>query len=255
MFETSLIDIQKPRRTPRILATSAGIHFAIFATVASAAYWQIGQVAAPMEVMSPIHLVLPPPPPSAGTRVRPQTPPKPAAPVKETVQPKAEDVAEDIPKAPVLTTPTTPTAPSAPVDPNANSESDSGRNTSGGPGTGDGPNYGLDGPSHGELTGPGVVSDQPFKLTGAIARPVLVSRVEPLYPETARRLHQGGTVILQTVIDESGRVIDVEVVKGLGFGLQQAAIDAVSKWRFQPATMNGRAVKVFFNLTVQFSLN
>ncbi len=253
MFETSLIDIQKPRRTPRILATSAGIHFAIFATVASAAYWQIGQVAAPMEVMGQIHLMLPPPPPSSGTRARPQTPPKPAAPVKETVQPKAEDLAEDIPKA---AEPTAPTAPSATADSTANSESDSGPNTSGDPGTGDGPNFGFDGPGKGsQVPGPGVLSDQPYKLTGAIARPVLVSRVEPLYPETARRLHQGGTVILQTVIDESGRVIDVEVVKGLGFGLQQAAIDAVSKWRFQPATMNGRAVKVFFNLTVQFSLN
>lgn len=251
MFETSLIDIQKPRSTPSVLATSAAIHFAIFATVASAAYWQIGQVSAPMEVMGQIHLSLPPPPPASGTKVRTETkPPKPAAPLKEAVQPEAEDVAEDIPKAPE------PTAPSAPSDVVASSDSGSGPNTSDGPGTGDGPNFGFDGPSNGsDVSGPGVVSDQPYKLTGAITRPVLLTRVEPLYPEIARRSHQGGTVILQTVIDENGRVIDVEVVKGLGFGLQQAAIDAVSKWRFKPATMNGRAVKVFFNLTVQFSLS
>jgi protein TonB len=247
MFETSLIDIQKPRRTPRILATSAGIHFAIFATVASAAYWQIGQVAAPMEVMGQIHLTLPPPPPSGGTKARPQTPPKPAAPVKETVQPKAEEVSETIPKA------AEPEAPSAPSDVLTSSESKSGP-TSGGPSIGDGPDSGLDGPSRAD-SGPGVLSDQPYTLTGAIAKPVLLSRVEPLYPEVARRAHQGGKVILQTVIDESGRVINVTVVQGLGFGLQQAAVDAVSKWRFQPATMNGRAVKVFFNLTVQFSLS
>lgn len=250
MFETSLIDIQKPRRTPGVLATSAAIHFAIFATVASAAYWQIGQVAEPMDKMT---RWLPPTPvtlPSTGTKARTETtPPKPAAPVKETVQPKAEEISETIPKA------AEPEAPSAPSE-SITSESDSGPATPGGPGLGDGPNSGFDGPGNGsEVPGPGVVSDQPYKLTGAIARPVLLSRVEPLYPEVARRAHQGGTVILQTVIDESGRVIDVEVVKGLGFGLKQAAIDAVSKWRFKPATMNGRAVKVFFNLTVQFSLN
>jgi len=250
MFETSLIDIQKPRRTPGVLATSAAIHFAIFATVASAAYWHIGQVADPVEnAIFFVQAALPSPPPMGGTKARPQTPPKPAAPVKETVQPKAEEISETIPKA------AEPAPPSTPSEEVSNSESKSGP-TSDGPGFGDGPNSGFDGPGNGsEVIGPGVVSDQPYKLTGAIARPVLLSRVEPVYPEVARRAHQGGTVILQTVIDESGRVIDVKVVKGLGFGLQQAASDAVSRWRFKPATMNGRAVKVFFNLTVQFSLN
>ncbi|HXU32885.1 MAG TPA: energy transducer TonB [Thermoanaerobaculia bacterium] len=252
MFETSLIDIQKsrsPRRTPRILAASAGIHFAIFATVASAAYWHIGQVAEPVVRMSPLRLPTPVTLPSSGPRAHTQTPPKPAAPPKEIVQPKAEDVAEDIPKAPEPTSRGSSTEVVTPL-----THGDTG--TSDGPGLGDGPDSGFDGPGNGsEIPGPAVVSDQPYKLTGAIARPVLLSRIEPLYPEVARRAHQGGTVILQTVIDESGRVINVEVVKGLGFGLQQAAIEAVSKWRFQPATMNGRAVKVFFNLTVQFSLN
>jgi protein TonB len=251
MFETSLIDIQKPRRTPRILATSVGLHFAIFATVASAAYWHIGQVADPVEnAIYFVQAALPPPPPASGSRAHPETPPKPAAPAKEIVQPKAEEISETIPKA------AEPSAPSAQTEVASSSESDSGPANSDGPGFGDGPNNGFDGPGHGsEIPGPGVVSDQPYKLTAAIARPVLLTRVEPIYPELARRTHQGGTVILQTVIDESGRVINVEVVKGLGFGLQQAAIDAVSRWRFQPATMNGRTVKVFFNLTVQFSLN
>ncbi|HEV7668207.1 MAG TPA: TonB family protein [Thermoanaerobaculia bacterium] len=252
MFETSLIDTQKSRWTPRMLVTSAGFHFALFATVASAAYWHISPVVEPLE--NAVYIVpasLPPPPPAGGPRARTETaPPKPAAPTKEIVQPKAEEIAEDIPKAAEPTTPTLPT------DVTLTSLTSGGPGVPGSPGNNDAPNSGFDGPSRGsEIPGPGVVSDQPYKLTGAIARPVLVSRVEPIYPEVARRTHQGGTVILQTVIDESGRVTNVTVVKGLGFGLQQAAIDAVSKWRFQPATMNGRAVKVFFNLTVQFSLS
>lgn len=254
MFEASLIDIQtsQSRRTPAVLATAAGLHFAIFAAALSAAYWHIGPVAEPREnAVFIMQAALPSPPPSGGTRVRTETaPPKPVAPAQEAVQPKAEEIAEDIAKAAEVE------SPSAPADVFMASLSDSGPATSGGPGIGDGPISGFDGPSTGsEFFGPGVVSDQPYKLTGAIVRPVLLSRVEPVYPESARRARLGGTVILETVIDESGRVTNVKVVKGLGFGLQQAAIDAVSRWHFKPATMNGRAVKVFFNLTVQFSLN
>ncbi len=253
MFETSLIDIQtsQSRRTPAVLATSAGLHVAIFAAALSAAYWNIGPVAEPMEnAVFIMQATLPAPPPSGGTRVRTETPPKPVAPTQETVQPKAEEIAEDIPKAAEAE------SPSVPADAPTTLLSSGGPATSDGPGIGNGPISGFDGPSNGsDISGPGVVSDQPYKLTAAIARPVLLTRVEPVYPEAARRIHLAGTVILQTVIDENGRVTNVEVIKGLGFGLQQAAIDAVSRWRFEPATMNGRPVKVFFNLTVQFSLN
>lgn len=254
MFETSLIDIQtsQSKKTPAVLATSAGLHVALLAAALSAAYWHIGPVAEPMEAMVRwVPVVLPPPPASGGTRVRTETPaPKPTAPIRETVQPKAEEIAEEIPKDAEVET------PSAPADAPTTLIASGGPAASGGPGDGDGPIGGFDGPGDGrDVSGPGVVSDQPYQLTGAIERPVLLSRVEPLYPESARRARQGGTVILKTVIDEAGRVTNVQVIKGLGFGLQQAAIDAVSRWHFKPATMNGRPVKVFFNLTVQFSLN
>ena len=254
MFETSLIGTQtsQSKKTPAVLATSAGLHVALLAAALSAAYWHIGPVAEPMEAMVRwVPVVLPPPPASGGTRVRTETPePKPTAPTRETVQPKVEEIAEDIPKAAEAE------SPSLPSDAPTTLIAGGGPATSGGPGIGDGPISGFDGPNTGsDISGPGVVSDQPYKLTAAIARPVLISRVEPVYPELARRTRQSGTVILQTVIDENGRVTNVEVIKGLGGGLQQAAIDAVSRWRFEPARMNGRPVKVFFNLTVQFSLN
>lgn len=253
MFETSLIGSQpsqSTKKTPAVLATSAGLHVALLAAALSAAYWHVGPVAEPMENAEFIPELSLPPPPSGGTRVRNETPaPKPTTPVAETVQPKEEEIPDELPAPAAAETPnvvadfsTTPSASGGPVD-------------SGGFGDGDGPIGGFDGSGHSEISGPGVVSDQPYEITGAIARPVLRTRVDPLYPETARRARQGGVVILKTVIDESGRVTQIQVVKGLGFGLQQAAIDAVSKWRFEPATMNGRPVKVFFNLTVNFSLN
>jgi TonB family protein len=57
------------------------------------------------------------------------------------------------------------------------------------------------------------------------------------------------------VIDKSGAVRDVKVLKGLPFGLDQAAADAVRRWRFRPGTLNGQPVDVLFNLTVNFKLN
>jgi protein TonB len=63
-----------------------------------------------------------------------------------------------------------------------------------------------------------------------------------------------GAVILEAVIDERGNVTSVRVVKGLPMGLDKSAIDAVSRWKFQPATLDGRPVAVYFNLTVNFQV-
>ena len=85
--------------------------------------------------------------------------------------------------------------------------------------------------------------------------PVLVSRIEPVYPETARKLHLEGIVVLQAVIDRSGSVVDLRVVKSAGELLDAAAIAAVEKWIYRPATLNGRAVNVSLTVTVDFKLH
>jgi type IV pilus assembly protein PilQ len=54
------------------------------------------------------------------------------------------------------------------------------------------------------------------------------------------------------VIDHTGVVKDARVLKPLPFGLDQAALDAVKQWTFQPATLNGQAVDVLFNVTINF---
>lgn len=54
------------------------------------------------------------------------------------------------------------------------------------------------------------------------------------------------------VIDHTGVVRDARVLKPLPFGLDQAALDAVKQWTFRPATLNGTAVDVLFNLTINF---
>jgi protein TonB len=91
--------------------------------------------------------------------------------------------------------------------------------------------------------------------TPGLVPPVLVTRVEPVYPETARKAHLSGVVVLQAVIDASGRVKDLRVVKSSGELLDAAAIAAVEKWIYRPATLSGRAVNVSLSVTVDFKLH
>jgi tetratricopeptide (TPR) repeat protein len=66
----------------------------------------------------------------------------------------------------------------------------------------------------------------PFRVGGDVKAPVIRHRVEPVIPEAARNAHIAGIVILETVIDKEGRVRDAKVMKGLPFGLDQAALEA-----------------------------
>jgi len=81
-----------------------------------------------------------------------------------------------------------------------------------------------------------------------------VSKVDPTYPPQAIRMQAEGTVVLDVEIDETGRVTDVQVTRGLGFGLSEAAAAAVREWRYRPAEgPNGpvrsrKAVRILFTL-------
>ena len=65
--------------------------------------------------------------------------------------------------------------------------------------------------------------------------PALLSKVDPVYPESARRAGVEGTVVLEAGISETGRVTDVQVMRGLPMGLSEAAEEAVRRWQYRPA--------------------
>jgi periplasmic protein TonB len=89
---------------------------------------------------------------------------------------------------------------------------------------------------------------------GLLEPPVAVTRVEPTYPDVARRAGVEGIVELEVAIDASGKVTDVEVVRGLPMGLSEAAVEAVRRWSWRPGrTASGpvasrRTVRVRFLL-------
>ena len=94
----------------------------------------------------------------------------------------------------------------------------------------------------------------PMNLSGNITAPVKISAPQPQYTEEARRARVQGVVILQAIVDCRGHVTNITVLQGLPMGLTEAAIDAISRWRFEPARLDGRPVSVYYNLTVNFRL-
>lgn len=82
-----------------------------------------------------------------------------------------------------------------------------------------------------------------------------LARVQPEYPADAARSQEEGTVLVRVEVDANGTPTDVSVAKRSGSReLDRAALDAVRKWRFQPAIKDGRAVASVAEVPVDFSL-
>ena len=87
-----------------------------------------------------------------------------------------------------------------------------------------------------------------------ITHPVVINKVNPKYPDEARREKVMGVVTLETVITEDGQVEKIEVLQSPDDRLSKASVDAVSQWTFEPALCDGRPVGVYYNLTLKFNL-
>jgi protein TonB len=100
-----------------------------------------------------------------------------------------------------------------------------------------------------------VVEEAPIRVGGDVLPPAKVREIQPIYPEIARKARIQGPVILEAVIDKEGNVTAVRALRGLPMGCTEAAIDALQRTKFKPATMNGRPVAVYYVLTVVFKLD
>jgi protein TonB len=94
----------------------------------------------------------------------------------------------------------------------------------------------------------------PVRVAGEVRPPRLVRRVEPMYPEIARQARVEGIVILEATTDEYGRVRNIRVLRSIPL-LDQAALDAVREWVYEPMVINGRPRAVVFTVTVRFKLD
>jgi TonB family protein len=124
----------------------------------------------------------------------------------------------------------------------------SGIGTGAGGGIGGGKGLGV-GPGSGGGSGGGA-----YRPGGGVTNPVAIYKPEPQYSEEARKAKWQGAVLLSLVVDESGNPIDIKVIRPLGLGLDEMAIQAVSQWKFKPGTLNGKPVKVQAQIEVTFRL-
>ncbi len=121
-----------------------------------------------------------------------------------------------------------------------------GTGSGGGVGSGRGPGFG---PGQGGGVGGGV-----FRVGGGVTAPQLIQKVDPEYSEDARKAKHQGMVVLSVVVETDGRVHGVRVVRGLGLGLDEKAIEAVRQWKFKPGLKDGRPVPVEAQVFVNFRL-
>ena len=175
---------------------------------------------------------MPPPPAVAPPSARRAIAPEPPAPVAPTTAPltisKAPDVLPEY-------------GPTRSVD-----------TVSGIAPSGDGSiGFGVEAPR--VLVSPPPQKAGPVRVADLPVAPRKVVDVRPVYPDIARMAQKEGTVVMEAVLDPTGRVTQLRVIQSVPL-LDQAAIDAVRQWRYTPSTLGGHPVSVLMSITITFKL-
>jgi len=90
-------------------------------------------------------------------------------------------------------------------------------------------------------------------LPPGVIPPTVQSRVAVQYTDAARQAKIQGGIVLRAVVRKDGTVDSVQVLQGLGYGLDEAAVSAVRQWKFSPATQNGEAIDFATTVQINFS--
>ncbi len=83
---------------------------------------------------------------------------------------------------------------------------------------------------------------------------VIIRKVDPVCPPSARAAHITGTVVVTAAIGKDGRIKDAKIVSSPDDLLSAAALDAVRQWRYQPYTVNGEAMEIRTIINLTFAL-
>lgn len=93
-----------------------------------------------------------------------------------------------------------------------------------------------------------------LRVSTGVPQPVLIRRVEPVYPVLAKQSGIEGAVVLEALVNTSGQVNDLRVASGNSL-LAAAALRAVRQWRYRPSRLNGKPVEVPIRITLNFELS
>ncbi|UCF36514.1 MAG: TonB family protein [Acidobacteriota bacterium] len=117
---------------------------------------------------------------------------------------------------------------------------------------------GVSGQGSGMSSGDGPAAgagDGVYTLGSGVTNPIPVTQTVPSYTDEAIKAKAQGVVLLQAIIRKDGTVTDFKVLRGLGYGLEEKAIEEIAtNWKFRPGTLNGRPVDVLATIEVQFNL-
>lgn len=94
-----------------------------------------------------------------------------------------------------------------------------------------------------------------YKVGGDVSAPKVLYKVDPEYTKEARDAKIEGTVLVQTEIHPDGRAHNTTVIQSLDPGLDRNAMEAISKWKFEPGKKDGEAVAVTATIEVNYRLN
>jgi periplasmic protein TonB len=87
-----------------------------------------------------------------------------------------------------------------------------------------------------------------------VTAPMLSSKLEPQYTEEARAEKYQGTVLVYIEVGTDGMAHNIKVIKNIGMGLDEKAVEAISQWVFKPGTKDGQPVTVAATVEVNFRL-
>jgi TonB family protein len=92
------------------------------------------------------------------------------------------------------------------------------------------------------------------KIGGGVSAPTVIYQVSPEYSAEAKAAKFNGIVLVNLIVDEKGMPQNVHVVRGVGNGLDEKAVESVKKYRFRPAREAGKPVPVMLNVEVNFQI-
>jgi periplasmic protein TonB len=256
----AVVDRMKTRQDPIATGSAIVIYGLIILLIAFLLAKKV-QFAAPVKTIQVTELTVPPQAPPKATAMGGGGGQRGPTPVTKGTPPKFADTQIVPPKAPPPQPPKIAIEPTIEVQKDVKMASSIpqigvansplvGMSMGNGTGTGLGSGNGSGlGPGSGGNTGGG-----PRRIGGGVSAPVLIFSVEPEFSEEARKAKVAGNVLVSLWVDTSGNPSHVHVIRGVGMGLDEKAMEAVKQYKFKPAMENGKPVLVELNVEVNFQI-
>jgi protein TonB len=256
----AVVDRMAVKQNPKALAASVAFYALLILFIAWLLHKNV-HFSAPVKAILLTDLSVPPPAPPKANAMGGGGGQRGPTPVTKGTPPKFADQQIVPPKAPPMVDPKIKIEPTIEVQKDVKMASSLpqigvanspiiGMSMGNGSGTGLGSGNGSGlGPGSGGNTGGG-----PRRIGGGVSAPKVIYQVEPEFSEEARKAKVAGNVLVNLWVDTNGNPSHVHVIRGVGMGLDEKAVEAVRQYKFKPAMENGKPVLVELNIEVNFQI-